>query len=200
MVDPIREIFFLFERHGGGAYGGERVTQLQHALQCATFAEEAGADAALIAAALLHDIGHLVHDLGADPVARGIDDRHELRGREWLSRRFGEDVTEPVRLHVNAKRYLTATDPGYFATLSPVSVRSLQLQGGPFSPALAVGFIALPGAQAAVRLRRWDDAAKAPGARAAGLDHFRGYLERSLRPGGDAACGQVHPPASGTAR
>jgi predicted HD phosphohydrolase len=114
---PVDEVFEAFEQRGGADYGGERVSQLEHALQCAALAEEAGADAALISAALLHDIGHLVHELGREPATRGIDDRHELRGREWLSRRFGEDVTEPVRQHVDAKRYLTATDPGYFSTL-----------------------------------------------------------------------------------
>ena len=181
-MNPIDDIFDLLERRGGADYGSERVTQLQHALQSAALAEEAGADAALISAALLHDIGHLVHDLGAAPAARGIDDRHELRGREWLAGRFGEDVAEPVRLHVNAKRYLTATDPGYFATLSPGSVRSLALQGGPFSRELAAGFIALPFAEAAVRLRRWDEAAKVPGKPTPRLKHFRHYLEASLRP------------------
>jgi phosphonate degradation associated HDIG domain protein len=180
MADPLQEIFEVFERRGAGDYGGERITQLQHALQCAGLAESAGADAALISAALLHDIGHLVHGLGQAPAAQGIDDRHEIRGGEWLSRWFGEHVTEPVRLHVSAKRYLTAIDPGYFATLSPASVRSLQLQGGPFSPALAARFIALPGAAAAVRLRRWDEAAKASGRATAALDHFRPYLEASL--------------------
>jgi [1-hydroxy-2-(trimethylamino)ethyl]phosphonate dioxygenase len=183
MANPIDEIFEIFERRGAAEYGGERVTQLQHALQCATLAEEAEADAALIAAALLHDIGHLVHALGAAAAERGLDDRHEMRGREWLSRWFGEDVTEPVRLHVNAKRYLTATDPRYLATLSPASVRSLDLQGGPFSASLAAGFIALPGAKAAVRLRCWDEAAKIPGRPTAGLDHFRPYLKASLRIG-----------------
>lgn len=189
MADPIGELFELFERCGGGEYGDECVTQLQHALQCASLAEEAGAAAALVSAALLHDVGHLVHDLGPAAAARGVDDRHEMRGREWLSRWFDEDVTEPVRLHVNAKRYLTATDPDYFATLSPASVRSLQLQGGAFSPSLAAGFIALPGAVAAVRLRRWDEAAKVPGRRIAGLAHFQRYLEASLRPGGEVARG-----------
>src|SRR5204863_4106428 len=118
------EICELLERRGGANYGGERVSQLEHALQCATLAEEAGADAALITAALLHDIGHLVHDLGTEPATQGIDDRHEMRGREWLSGHFGGNVTEPVRLHVNAKRYLTASDPGYPATLAAGSVRS----------------------------------------------------------------------------
>ena len=181
MTNPITEIFEMFEHRGGAEYGGERVTQLQHALQCATIAEEEGADAALISAALLHDIGHLLHGPEDIPAMRSIDDRHELRGREWLAGRFGEEVTEPVRLHVNAKRYLTAIDPGYSARLSPASVRSLQLQGGPFSAALAAGFMALPGAEAAVRLRRWDEAAKIPDRSTPGLDHFRPYLTASLR-------------------
>lgn len=180
-MNPIDEIFELLERRGGADYGGERLSQLEHALQCAALAEAAGADAALISAALLHDIGHLVHDLGRAPAARGIDDRHEMRGREWLSARFGQAVTEPVRLHVDAKRYLTATDPGYFATLSPGSVRSLELQGGPFSADLAAGFIRLPYAPEAVRLRRWDEDAKVPGKPTPGLKHFRRYLE--ARPG-----------------
>jgi phosphonate degradation associated HDIG domain protein len=181
-MDPIEEIFGRFARHGGADYGGERVRQVEHALQCAALAEAEGAEAPLITAALLHDIGHLLHDLGDRPAARGIDDRHELRGREWLAQWFGEAVTEPVRLHVNAKRYLTATDPGYFATLSAGSVRSLELQGGPFSPELAVGFIGLPFAPEAVRLRRWDEAAKVPGKSSPDLDHFRRYVEASLDP------------------
>jgi len=179
-MNPIDQIFERFERHGGNEYGGERVHQLEHALQCAALAEAEGAEPTLVTAALLHDIGHLLHDLGDSPAARGIDDRHELRGREWLGRWFGEAVTEPVRLHVNAKRYLTATDPGYFATLSASSVRSLELQGGAFSPELAAGFIGLPYAPEAVRLRRWDEAAKLPGKSTPDLAHFRRYIEASL--------------------
>jgi len=182
-MNPIDEVFERFDRHGGDVYGGERVRQLEHALQCAALAEDEGAPATLIAASLLHDIGHLIHDLGERPAARGIDDRHELLGRQWLARWFGEAVTEPVRLHVNAKRYLTATDPEYFATLSAASTRSLELQGGPFSPELAAGFIGLPFAREAVRLRRWDDEAKVPGKTTPDLAHFRRYLEASLEAG-----------------
>jgi phosphonate degradation associated HDIG domain protein len=182
-MNPIDQIYERFDRHGGNEYGGERVRQLEHALQCAALAEAEGAEATLISAALLHDIGHLIHDLGDSPAARGIDDRHELRGREWLARWFGEAVTEPVRLHVDAKRYLTATDPGYFATLSTGSVRSLELQGGRFSAELAAGFIGLPHARDAVRLRRWDEGAKVPGKTTPGLAHFRPYLLASLNPG-----------------
>jgi [1-hydroxy-2-(trimethylamino)ethyl]phosphonate dioxygenase len=179
-MKPVDGIFELLERRGGSDYGGERVSQLEHALQCAALAEEAGADAALISAALLHDIGHLVHDLGHEPAARGVNDRHERLGRDWLSCRFGENVTEPVLLHVNAKRYLTATGPGYLATLSPGSARSLALQGGPFSAELAAGFFRLPHAPAAVQLRRWDEDAKIPGKQTPDLEHFRPYLEASL--------------------
>ena len=182
-MNPIDQVFERFDRHGGDDYGGERVRQLEHALQCAALAEEEGAPATLIAASLLHDIGHLIHDLGERPDARGIDDRHELLGRRWLARWFGEAVTEPVRLHVNAKRYLTATDPEYFATLSAASTRSLQLQGGPFSPELAAGFIGLPYAREAVLLRRWDEDAKVPGKPTPDLAHFRPYLEASLAAG-----------------
>ncbi|HEX3535437.1 MAG TPA: HD domain-containing protein [Stellaceae bacterium] len=179
-MTPVDLIFERFERHGGDNYGAEKVRQLEHALQCAELAEAEGPSESLIAAALLHDIGHLVHDLGETPPAHGIDDRHELIGRQWLARWFDEAVTEPVRLHVNAKRYLTATEPGYFGSLSFASVRSLELQGGPFTCEMAAGFICLPYAREAVRLRRWDEAAKVPGKATPDLGHFRRYLEASL--------------------
>ena len=181
-MTPIEQIFERFDRHGGKDYGSEGVRQLEHALQCAALAEAENAAPALIAASRLHDIGHLIHDLGREPAARGIDDRHEVLGQEWLTRWFGADVTEPVRLHVPAKRYLTATDPGYFATLSAGSVRSLELQGGPFPQDGAAEFIGQPYAAEAVRLRRWDEGAKVPGKVTPNLAHFRPYLEASLRP------------------
>jgi [1-hydroxy-2-(trimethylamino)ethyl]phosphonate dioxygenase len=179
-MDPIDQIFERFELHGAKDYGSDRVRQLEHALQCAALAEEEGAAAPLITAALLHDIGHLIHDLGVSPAARGIDDRHEVLGQEWLTQWFGAAVTEPVRLHVPAKRYLTATDPGYFATLSFGSVRSLELQGGPFSAEEAADFIEQPYAAEAVQLRRWDEAAKEPAKVTPDLAHFRRYIEVSL--------------------
>jgi phosphonate degradation associated HDIG domain protein len=180
-MQPIDQILDRVRLGGGTEYGSDGVSQLEHALQCATLAEAAGASTALTIAALLHDIGHLVHDLGRDVVRRGIDDRHEVRGRDWLGKWFAEDVTGPVRLHVDAKRYLCAVDPAYVATLSPGSVRSLALQGGPFPLALAQGFIGLPHAAAAVQLRRWDEGAKIPGRATPDLDHFCPYLEASLR-------------------
>lgn len=183
-ADPVDRICAILNERGGADYGDEHVTQLAHALQCAQLAEAGRASPALITAALLHDIGHLVHDLGPGAAQRGIDDRHEARGRDWLGQYFGEDVTGPVRLHVEAKRYLTAIDPEYLALLSAGSVRSLALQGGPFPPDLAAEFIALPHAAAAVTLRRWDEGAKVPGKTTPGLDHFRRYMAASLRPAG----------------
>jgi [1-hydroxy-2-(trimethylamino)ethyl]phosphonate dioxygenase len=180
-MDPIEQILGILREKGGAEYGSERVTQLEHALQCAHLAETAGAASALITAALLHDFGHMIHDLGRNPAERGLDDRHEMRGRDWLGQWFAEDVTGPVRLHVDAKRYLCAVDAGYFATLSPASVRSLALQGGPFAADRAESFISLPHARAAVELRRWDDGAKEPGRRTPDLAHFRPHLQASLR-------------------
>lgn len=179
-MHPIEQIFACFDRNGANDYGSDRVTQLAHALQCAALAEAEGATSSLIAAALLHDIGHLIHDLGERPAARGIDDRHEVVGREWLGQWFDDAVTEPIRLHVPAKRYLTGTDSGYFATLSFGSVRSLELQGGPFTADEASEFISRPHAVEAVRLRRWDEGAKLPGEATPELAHFRRYIEACL--------------------
>ena len=130
LVEAIGDII---EGKGHRLYGLSAVNQRAHALQTAWHAEQAGCDAALITACLLHDIGHMVHDLGDDPAKDGIDDKHEELGQGWLARWFGPEVTEPVRLHVAAKRFLCGSEPDYFAKLSPDSVRSLALQGGPMS-------------------------------------------------------------------
>jgi phosphonate degradation associated HDIG domain protein len=150
----------LFATHGSSEYGGENVTQEEHALQCAELAAADGAPASLIAAALLHDIGHLLHDLPADAPERGIDDLHEALGGRWLESRFVAAVTEPVRLHVAAKRYLCATEPAYEEALSEPSRVSLGLQGGPFTPHEVAAFEENPFWQDALRLRRWDDTGK----------------------------------------
>ncbi len=175
-MDPIDEVLAVLRDAGQGHYGESAVTQLEHALQCAMLAERDGATPALIAAALLHDIGHLVNPDDRTATARGEDGEHEHTGAEYLARWFGEEVTRPVYLHVAAKRYLTATDPTYAAILSPASMLSLSLQGGPFSAEMAQRFAAQPGAKAAISLRRWDEAAKVQGAPTPSLDHFRQYL------------------------
>jgi len=150
----------LFERRGALAYDGEPVTQLQHAWQCARLARQAGASEALQLAAWLHDVGHLMTDLEGSPTERGIDDAHEELAARVLLPLFGPAVAEPVRLHVQAKRYLVSQKPGYAESLSADSVRSLALQGGPMTDEECAQFAALPAAREAQRLRVWDDLAK----------------------------------------
>ncbi len=176
----IDDIFGLLAGPGRAAYLGEPVSQAEHALQAAWAAEQAGAASALVVAALLHDIGHLLHDYGEHCAVVGRDDRHEELGQVWLQRWFGPEVTEPVRLHVAAKRYLSAIEPTYAASLSEASVLSLRLQGGPFSPSEAAAFLAQPHASEAVALRRWDEAAKVAGLAIPEPTHFRRHLEQVL--------------------
>ncbi len=171
----------LFAERGGGEYHGEAVTQLEHALQCAALAEEAGEPAEVIAAALLHDIGHLLHGHGEDYLDHGVNDRHEELGARFLAGAFGTAVTEPIRLHVPAKRYLCTARPGYFVQLSPTSVRSLELQGGPMTAEEVAEFEAHPHFRAAAKVREYDDSAKVVGKVTPDFAHFRAYLERCLR-------------------
>jgi phosphonate degradation associated HDIG domain protein len=178
----IAELAEIIDGKGHGRYGLAAINQRQHALQAALLAEGEAAGPALVTAALLHDIGHMVHDLGQDPAADGIDDRHEELGHEWLVGWFGPEVTEPVRLHVAAKRYLCAVDASYFGKLSQDSVQSLALQGGPMSAEEVAAFEALPEHAAAVRLRRWDEAAKVKGLETPGFDHFAPFVATCLLP------------------
>jgi phosphonate degradation associated HDIG domain protein len=181
--DTIDEIIGLFDARGDTEYFGEPVSQKEHALQAAHLAETEGASDALVVAALLHDVGHLLHGLGEDIAERGVDARHEDTGHAWLARIYGPEVTEPIRLHVAAKRYLCAVDPVYAEQLSPASVKSLELQGGPFGPAEVREFQAHPQYAGAVRLRIWDDLAKIPGLPVPGLEHYRARLEALARRG-----------------
>ena len=184
MTDPrLARIAELLTLKADGQYGLHDITQRQHALQAAWLAERDGGDAALITACLLHDIGHLVHDLGANPAEQGVDDRHEELGHAFLSAWFGPEVTEPVRLHVAAKRYLCATEPDYFSRLSRDSVLSLSLQGGPMSAEEAAGVAALPPAAAAVRQRRVDEAANVKELETPPVAHFLPYVAACLRAG-----------------
>lgn len=179
--DPrLDEIAAMLEHRADAQYGLAAVTQKQHALQAATLAERDGHPAALVAAALLHDVGHLVHDFGEDFTEQGIDDRHEELGHAWLARNFGPEVTEPVRLHVAAKRFLCATEPDYFAKLSPDSVATLALQGGPMSAAEVAAFRANPHFADAVRLRRYDEQAKVADLATPPVAHFMPAVARCL--------------------
>ena len=178
MALALDDIALLFARHGATQYSGEPVTQTEHALQTAWFAEQSGADAQLITAALLHDLGHLLHDHGQTPTARGIDDLHQFSALPFLRGLFAERVLDAIRWHVDAKRYLCATRAHYAAALSADSRRSLALQGGVFTADQAQAFIARPHAGEAVRLRLWDDSAKIKGLPTPGLEHYLAIAAR----------------------
>ncbi|MEU2430213.1 phosphonate degradation HD-domain oxygenase [Streptomyces sp. NPDC007861] len=183
-VNPLDVLAELFEGEGSAEYFGEAVTQAQHMLQAGALAEAADAPPHLVAAALLHDVGHFQGAVtGRDLMEHGTDNRHSHSGADWLDQWFGPEVTEPVRLHVAAKRYLCAVEPGYFALLSEASVHTLQVQGGPMTQEQARTFAAHPGARDAVAVRRWDDEAKDPEAPTPDFAHFRPLLEGLLKPG-----------------
>jgi phosphonate degradation associated HDIG domain protein len=171
------EILGVFDKRGAGAYFGESVSMTEHALQAAYFANIAGAPHGLIVAALLHDIGHLVEDVPSDIADWKIDAHHEVIGSRWLAQRFRPDVSEPVRLHVPAKRYLLATDAGYFAKLSPASVITLKLQGGPMAAHEVAKFETEPFYKEAVRVRQWDDQGKVSGLLTPGVADYRDLIE-----------------------
>jgi len=177
----VERLLKLLATNGVRQYGEERVSQCEHALQCALLAEQEDAPRSLVAAALLHDIGHLLYDASERPSPRGVDDRHEELGAKHLREAFGAAVAEPVRLHVAAKRYLCAIDPAYFGLLSAASVHSLELQGGAFTIAEADAFRSMPYADEATRIRRWDEAAKLPGYETRPLEYYRPALIAALR-------------------
>jgi [1-hydroxy-2-(trimethylamino)ethyl]phosphonate dioxygenase len=177
----VDEVLDLYRKGGDEQYFGEAISQTEHALQSAWLAEKAGASPAIIGAALLHDVGHLLHGMGEDIADEDIDARHEAVGAAFLAQRFNTDLVAAVSLHVLAKRYLVGTDPAYAANLSPASVHSLELQGGPMDAEEAAEFAQKKAAAGAIALRRWDDEAKIVGLKTPDLDHFRPYLEASLR-------------------
>jgi phosphonate degradation associated HDIG domain protein len=168
----------LFRDHGHIEYSGEGVTQLQHALQTARLAEDEKAGDLLVTAALLHDLGHILNVQGETPTARGIDDQHQYYAIPFLRPLFPPAVIEPIRLHVDAKRALCAMEPEYYEALSDDSKRSLTLQGGIFAKGEAEAFRAKPHAADAVRVRRWDDAAKLPGLATPPLSHYLAIAAR----------------------
>lgn len=171
------EILSLFAARGASEYFGEAVSVVDHGLQAAHFARAAGAPGPLVLAALLHDIGHLLDDVSSDIADWHDDARHEQVGSDWLTPRFGPSVADPVRLHVAAKRYLCATSPGYFTKLSPASVLTLKLQGGPMSADEIAAFEREPYFREAVRVRVWDDRSKVVGLATAPLSDYRNLIE-----------------------
>lgn len=173
----IDEVLDLLARHRTELYD-EEIYQVAHAEQTAALARAAGATDAVVAAALLHDVGHLLEIAdGRGARDRTTDQRHESRGSAWLAALFPPAVTAPIALHVRAKRYLCAVDPTYHSLLSAGSVASLERQGGPMDPAEVAAFEANPGWEDAVALRRWDDQAKVPGLDVPLAESYRPLLE-----------------------
>jgi phosphonate degradation associated HDIG domain protein len=189
------EIDAVFAGPGAGAYYGEAVSMLEHALQAAHFARATAAPPALVLAALLHDIGHLLVPVPDELADWTTDAHHEAVGADWLAARFPDEICEPVRLHVPAKRYLCATDPRYRTRLSAASAVTLGLQGGPMTAAEVARFEAEPHHAAAVRLRHCDERAKVAGLLTPRLADYRDLIgemaargcERAVSPPGAAA-------------
>lgn len=180
MTTPL-DILELFVFKGHVAYDGEGISQIEHAWQCGQLAQHAGATPELQLASWLHDVGHLMTDLQGSPTLDGIDDLHENRGAQAIHALWGPEVAEPVRLHVPAKRFLVATHPGYADTLSPDSVRSLALQGGPMDAAEVAQFRSNPYARDAQQLRSWDDNGKRLGWFAVDVHHALTELQALMQ-------------------
>jgi len=177
----VQRIVQLFHERGNGRYGSEAVSQLQHAIQCAVLAKRAGSESTLVAASLLHDIGHIIdeNDL-PESDHQNLDDQHEERAYEWLKSNFGRAVADPVRLHVVAKRFLCTTEPEYIKALSPTSLKSYHDQGGLMSQPEIDDFRDEPFAFEAVQLRRWDDLAKDPNLEIPAIEDFVPLLEQLI--------------------
>ena len=175
MTGIVDDIIQLFATKGREPYG-EDVSVAEHGLQCAALADREGADEALVVAALLHDVGHLIED---PDDGYGVH-RHDAGGAAFLARHFPEAVVAPVRMHVAAKRYRVAVDPGYAARLSAASTHTLAHQGGPMSPDEVRVFEADPHLAAALRLREWDDHGKVEGLDVAPIEAYRDRMRRLL--------------------
>jgi phosphonate degradation associated HDIG domain protein len=175
-VTTVDRVFELLATGGGAAYFGEPVTVLEHSLQAAWFVQRSEASVALVVAALLHDLGHLMHNEGEDVAQRGLDTHHEELAAAALAGHLPDAVLDPIRMHVAAKRYLCFAEPDYLAGLSPASLESLALQGGPMTASEAEEYLALPHAREALSLRRADDSAKVPGLSVPGLESYRSLV------------------------
>ncbi len=176
-LSSVDEVFALLESGGAEAYFGEPVTVLEHSLQAAWFVQRDGGDRMSIAAALLHDLGHLLHAEGEDAATRGLDTQHEELGVAALGDHLPAAVLDPIRMHVAAKRYLCYAEPDYLAALSPSSIESLALQGGPMGATEAEAFLEIPYAHQALMVRRADDAAKVPGLKVPRLETYHGVIK-----------------------
>jgi len=172
-------IFTVFQNYGDRHYG-ENVTELEHALQTAEFARQFGETDNIVLSCLLHDFGHMMHDLGEDIAQQGVDAKHEVVGATLLKDMFPESILEPIRQHVTAKRYLCWKVPVYTEGLSDSSRLSLQLQGGPMTDEEAQTFEANPHYDACVRVRRYDDMGKVPDMPTADLESYRSLIEKYL--------------------
>lgn len=170
----------IFERRGADEYLGERVTIVQHMLQGAYFAEQRGEDEQIIVAALLHDIGHFTSELGTFAMNDTMDRRHEDAGAEILEPFFPSVITDCVKYHVAAKRYLCAVDPMYFGRLSEASVKSLELQGGPMERDEAEEFAKNPNIDAIVKVRKLDEEGKLVGLETPDFDYYRPMVQRAV--------------------
>ncbi len=177
----VEQVVYAFQQRGSAKYGEECVTQLQHALQSAQLAKESGASDQLIAAALMHDIGHILDDdVIPTKCDENLDDKHESIGYRFLHEHFGDVVADPVRLHVLAKRYLCTTDPQYESRLSPTSRKSYYDQGGRLTSAELEAFESEPFYPEALMLRQWDDTAKDPTSSVSDISAFVPCLESAV--------------------
>jgi phosphonate degradation associated HDIG domain protein len=170
----------IFERRGGEEYLGEPVTMARHMLQGATIAENSGLDEEIIVAALLHDIGHFTSEFGTYSPDDTADKYHEDAGAALLAPFFPAVITDCVRHHVAAKRYLCATRPVYLRRLSAASVHTLSLQGGPMSADEVAEFEKNPNLAAIIQVRYLDEAGKRPDMTTPDFAHFAPMVQRQV--------------------
>jgi [1-hydroxy-2-(trimethylamino)ethyl]phosphonate dioxygenase len=177
MIALLRDVF---ERRGADSYLGEDVTMSQHMLQSAALAAAAGLDDAVVAGALLHDIGHYINDF-PESLGATQDRRHQLSGAAILDGWFPQRTVACVRGHVGAKRYLCAIEDGYLHALSDASIESLALQGGPMSPSECDEFAQSEHLEAMLSVRRFDDAGKDPKLQVPTFSAYMPMLEHLVR-------------------
>ncbi len=175
IVDFIKDIF---DRRGSESYLGEEVSMSQHMLQGAYLAQKAQGDEPLIVAALLHDIGHYTSEFPEDALEKGQNNHHDIAGAKVLERFFPSVVTDCVRYHVDAKRYLCAVETEYFSALSSASINSLRLQGGPMNPEQVIQFKTLDHLEAIIQVRRWDDQGKDKNMSTPDFSYFEPMIRR----------------------